>query len=1021
MKRYSTILAVILIIAMFSTEFLLPTAQASKNRISAYTITYFKPSQINVAANYRMLVDINETVEIHGWIKIIFPEEFTMPDVPRPKYSESWDHTLEMILTSIYLGTSPCTKCQGLPIIKTKKRKNPEFIQKYGLDNENSIQFWSHIQLEPNGPYDPIPITMADRTGILNPETPGFYKIGIQTESEPDTVWSNPIKVVKSQTAPATVVPTNPAIGEPSGYDITFNVGEGGSIDARESRITLVFPKSFKLPNSIPAGLIKINGRPVMVEPTIFQMGSTLSMITPVSIENNSEVKIQIPEKAGIVNTILKGKYQIKVYTNFEVEPTDSNEFDIIRAGQKPIIVPPWASQIASYKFSIDFPKKVQENDLIELTFPSGTVLPSFISADSVLIDGNPCKLKPRTIIEERKLQAYFPKSFDPGSVMLEFTSKAKIKNPENPGKYSIQFIVQGSESKSSTDPYDILIKKISMPTVNVNPLNAKSIAAWSLEGSLAFTGDLNSGDMITLTFPPTTIIPDAIPANSITINGLQIQSATGSGNVLSIKLLSKLVSGSDFKIVITPESGIISPSTSSADCIIKIVTSNDITGGISDKFFIAPPMPVTSLLIEPSEFSGKNGWYTGKAPKIDFTCTSPTATIKVWWNHKIESAMNWTVGMWSPLADAQRVDDLHWQAIDTYGTEDVKTYTFKVDTIFPTFTISSPIGGEKAITKLDTFKIAGVADSTELAMFDDPEKLNFVVPTITINGQKVPVVPPDPKGDTTKVPNAGAFEYAVKLVEGVNNFEVVAEDEAGNKITKKVEITKDTIQPEITVTKPAVGETSNCFEIEVEGKTETGATVTIKGGQNVDVEPDGTYYFSFRPKKQGANDIELIATDIAGNSKTISHRIWWGTYMKLKITTPPSQPTLNDLEPNPPLTVLPFVNKKGSTMVPMRYLAGTVMGGDVTYNSPTKKVTIKFTNGTILEHVILTTKMTKTVKGGKPQIIDTKVPSEIVSGSTFLPMRVFIEQGLGVPVMWDQPTKTATIQFPPDINSCKK
>lgn len=994
---------------------------AKPQKISNFNVTYFKPSQVGVAANYKLQVDINATVEIHGWIKIIFPDEFTMPDVPRPKHSEQWDHVLEMILTSIYLGTSPCTKCQGYPIIKTKKRKNPEFIQKYGLDAENSIQFWSHIELNPDGPYDPIPITMADRTGILNPETPGLYRIGIQTESEPDTVWSNPIKVVRSQTAPATVVPTNPAIGETSGYDITFNVGEGGSIDARDSRITVVFPKSFKLPSFIPSGLIKVNGRPVVIEPSIFQLGSTISMITPVSIENNGEVKIQIPEKAGIVNTITKGKYTVKIYTNFEVEPTESNEFEIIRAGQKPQVVPPWASQMASYKFSIDFPKKVQENDLIELTFPSGTVLPSFMSADSILIDGQPCKLKPRTIPEERKLQAYFPKSFDPGSVMLEFTTKAKIKNPDNPGKYSIQFMVQGSESKSSTDAYDILIKKISISTVNVVPLNAKSIATWSIEGSLAFTGDLNPGDMITLTFPPSTVIPDSIPSSSITVNGLQIQSATGSANVLSIKLQTKLASGSDFKIVVTPQSGVVSPTTSSADYRIKIVTTGDTVGGDSENFFIAPPMPVTTLLIRPSDPTGKNGWYTGKAPEVDFTCTSPTATIKVWWNHKIESALNWSVGTWSPLADAQRVDELHWQAIDTYGTEEVKTYTFKVDTIFPTFTISSPIGGEKAITKSDTFKIAGVADATELAMYDDPEKLNFVVPNITINGQKIPVVAPDPKGDTTKVPNAGAFEYVVKLVEGVNNFEVVAEDEAGNRIIKKVELTKDTIAPDISVTKPAVGETSNCYDVQVEGKTEPGATVTVKGGQNADVEPDGTYYFSYRPKVKGKNEFELIATDTIGNSRTIKHTIWWGAYAEFKITNPPSQPTKNGLEPNPPLKALPYVNKKNSTMVPMRYLAESLMGGAVSYDGKTKKVTIILTNGTVLEHVVGTSKLMKTPKGGKTQVIDTKIPSETVSGSTFLPMKAFIEQGLGVPVGYDAATKTAKIQFSPDPGLCKK
>ena len=137
-------------------------------KLTAVKITYFKPPQVGVASTYKFEVDINQTVEIHGWITIVFPDDWTMPDVakPGPGISEAESSELERILNSIYLATSPCTKCQGLPVIKTNKRTNQKYIQQYGLDTENSITFWSHIQLTPKGPYDPIPITVAARAGF---------------------------------------------------------------------------------------------------------------------------------------------------------------------------------------------------------------------------------------------------------------------------------------------------------------------------------------------------------------------------------------------------------------------------------------------------------------------------------------------------------------------------------------------------------------------------------------------------------------------------------------------------------------------------------------------------------------------------------------------------------------------------------------------------------------------------------------------------------------------------------------
>ncbi len=1016
-KRTSTFLAILAIILSLFANVPSPS-YARTEKISNFNIWYFKPSQVSTSATYKVLIDINETVGIHGWLKVTFPPEWTMPDVP-PKggYSEYWDHELERILTSIYIGTSPCTKCQGLPEIKTNKRKNPEFIEKFGLDNENSILFRTHIQLDPNGPYDPVPITIADRAGFTNAPEPGYYKVGISTEAEPDVIFSNALKVVRSQVSPANVTLTNPAIGEASGYNILFNVGEGGSIDARESRVTVVFPKTTKLPATIDPPLIKVNGMPLSVDVNIHQLSSTMSFITPVSVENSGKVDVQISEKAGIINSPTRGSYQVKIYTNFEPTIVDSNPYEIKRAGQKPAVDPPYASQIADYKFSVEIGNKLQENDSIEVFFPKGTTVNQHIQADSVLVDGTPCKLKPRVVIDEFKVLLYAPKVIQPGGVMIEFTKASKIRNPEQPGSYAIKFTSQGSDGVLTTDEYSIIIKRITIDNVSVKPINAKAIATWVIEGSLAFTGDLDSGSSFTLTFPNTTVIPENIPSDSMTINGVQVQSATGSGNVLTIQIPSKIQNGGAFKIVISPTSGIVSPETSSTDYKITMITSKDQQGGESVAFFIAPPIPETTLLIKPPQPDGKNGWFI-HPPSIDFVCTSKTATIKVWWNWKKDQYIKWEPGNWSPLADAQRIDTLYWYAEDTYGTEELKSYDFKIDTIAPTFNITYPVG-DTVLTRENTYKIAGIGDSTELAMYEDTEKLRFVVPNILINGKQVPIVQPDPKGDTTKVPNAGYFESIVTLNEGKNVFTIVAEDDAGNSQTKQVTIIKDTIAPQASIIKPGPAESSHCNTVEIQGKTEPEALVSV-GSQIIQVEPDGMFYYDYQPKKFGANEVSFEIVDQAGNKTTLKYTIWWGTEARLWATGDGKQPNINGAEPNPPLPTTPYISK-GNTFVPLRYLAEKMMGGTVAFDTLKKPITITLPNGTIITHTIGKNTFTKTEKGKKQVVIMMPIASENNKGSVFLPMRKFIEDGLGQKVEWNGALKQITVIIPPDSAKCKK
>ncbi|MEZ4812340.1 MAG: stalk domain-containing protein [Caldisericia bacterium] len=983
------------------------TGTAMQARLSGVEVTYFKPSQVDTASTIHLAVDINEYLPIHSWIKIIFPDEWTMPDVPLPSKNISSEDKKELdrIVTSIYLGTSPCTSCQGLPYVKNVER-----------DGENSIQFWTHLELKPDGPYDPIPIIVASRAGFINAKEPGSYKICVATEEESTPVCSQDIQVVRSQVEAADVRLTNDAISAVSGYNIKFNVGAGGSLDARRSKVRIRFPDGTLIPEFIEPTHIKVNGQPLSVDVNIHQPSATMSFVIPVDIAGNGAVNIEILERAGIINPDTAGDYNLSISTTYEPTVVESKPFAVKREGQKPIIIPPYTSQKASYKFAVFIQNTIEKNDLIEIVFPAKTTIPSFMSATSVLMNGNSCQLKPRTIPEEHKIQLYAPEAMEKGSIMVEFLKEAKIINPDTPGEYTISFKDQASTDYITTDPFQILIKKTEITDVKVVPFNADITATWEIKGSTSFTGDVEPGEDFAIEFPAETTLPKSIGAGTITLNGEEVKNITIEGKKVILTSPVKILSGEEFVIVIKPESGIVNPSKTSSTYKLKVTTSKDKTGGESVEFFIAPPLPKTTLLINPPKPDGKNGWYI-KAPAIDFECTSETASIYMWWNWKKDQAIAWSSDGWLPMADEQRVDTLYYYAEDTYGIEEVQEFEFKIDTVAPTFTITKPIGGQSDDTVEDTYIIEGTADATELFKYDDNEKSKKVVPTITINGQKADVIQPPELGIHEPVEGEGEFRFEVEIKEGPNTFVIRAEDEAGNFLEKTIEIKKDTIAPTIEITSPEPGFANNTDEIEIKGTTEPGAILTING-DFVDVNQDGTFTYDYivYDLKKIRHDLKYKVEDIAGNTegeKTFT--VWFGNYAVIP-TNAKDLPTVNDVPGD--ADSVAYVSNDGNTMVPLRYLAVKLMDAQVEWDAVTRSIVIQGSDFKILYKTGQTT-FTR-IANGKTSTIDMKFPSEIKFERTYLPMRVFLQDGLGLSpdqIGWNAQTRTVTVSVYGKVN----
>lgn len=107
------------------------------------------------------------------------------------------------------------------------------------------------------------------------------------------------------------------------------------------------------------------------------------------------------------------------------------------------------------------------------------------------------------------------------------------------------------------------------------------------------------------------------------------------------------------------------------------------------------------------------------------------------------------------------------------------KSVTFKVDTVPPTLSITSPANG--LVTKSSSVTVIGKTNDVTSSPV-----------TVTVNGTKVTIA------------NDGTFTTSVSLKEGSNTITVIATDSAGQKTTVTRTVTMDTTVPvfkSVTVT----------------------------------------------------------------------------------------------------------------------------------------------------------------------------------------------------------------------------
>lgn len=121
----------------------------------------------------------------------------------------------------------------------------------------------------------------------------------------------------------------------------------------------------------------------------------------------------------------------------------------------------------------------------------------------------------------------------------------------------------------------------------------------------------------------------------------------------------------------------------------------------------------------------------------------------------------------------------------------------------------------------------------------------------------------------TTEVSENGDFAFnKITLEEGENQFNAVASTEkAGSGDgSKTIVVTLDKIPPELQLTNPSEESLSvDSVDFDIVGKTEKGCSVSINN-RIATVDGEGNFKLKWQ-LNTGKNDLEITATDLAGNA----------------------------------------------------------------------------------------------------------------------------------------------------------
>jgi hypothetical protein len=795
-----------------------------------------------------------------------------------------------------------------------------------------------------------------------------------------------------------TVTVENPIENVDSNYSIDFRTGYGGEMSAGVDHIYLKFPQGTVIP-SLSKADITVNGTPCQQSPVIDTTNNTIDLVTPVSINNTEDVRVDI---ARIINPP-EGTYSMQVWTSSQpkVVPTRVYEIGISTVQNLRVSVNP-SSVGLSGAYTIEFKTgasgQLNIADEIIIQFPVGTVVPSAILADKIEVNGVLCTVPP--MINGLQMTIKNPMPIQNGQdVAIVIDDKAGIKNPVIPKPdYTLKLATTSDSKFVDSLPYEIgQLSTLQNVQVKVEPPTVSKSARYQVSFQIGQNGGLFGGDIISIQMNDQTL-PTAIPKLYVTVNGVNpANDIIIDGKRLEIELSQGIAPGQNAVVIIEAKAGIKNPTKPGNDYRLSVFTTKEPYAVASEPFSIESEI-VVSYSIIPSTPDGDMGWYK-TAPMITLSCN---VSADIMYRYEGGQYQTYT-GPFTVTQTGHVV--IYYKAISiTSQTESLeKDIVLKYDPTEPEVEFPDFTSGEKLQVKTGSHKICGsVSDSSDVKL--------------TMNGSPV------------SIGSDGSFCVDVALVSGENTFEFCATDYAGNKVCQTIVIEKKDKPPVFVIDEPSfmarVSDTefpydsaSNTHQLKVilhvKGSTESGIAQvvitpkTVAGeSHTISVNPDGSFEGDATFNAIGGlNEYEAVVTDTLGNVATQKIKPIVSVDFRLPIDQ--TTATLN----GDPVSLLaaPYISESWRTMVPFRVM-GEAIGAEIGWDGNSR--TASFTLGNTTISLKIGSNKATVVKGGVSSTVTLDAPAVIKNGSTMVPFR-FVAENFGATVTWDGNTRTAMMVYP--------
>ena len=611
----------------------------------------------------------------------------------------------------------------------------------------------------------PVTIIFDSSAGIYNPSA-GTYQMSIQgyvNSTYTNTFQSRPYSIGAGSITSLNVTVNPTLVSAPARYTITFKTSTSGALSANVDTISIQFPTGTHVPASIAPSYVTVNGTACATAPTIVQGSNTITFTVPVNVYASNSVTVVISELAQIENPPTASSYVLTVWTSKDTQHVSSNYYSITASSitkPKVTVSPSTVQAEAQYtiQFNVSTSGALSANvDTIVITFPSSTYIPATVSASDVKVNNVVCSnvsKGPSTDQITITTPVYVANS---GTVIVTILPSFGIKNPQTAGTYTLKVHTSKDPTDVESESFTIGSSKISNVSVTVVPNMQKSAASYIIQFTTGAAGALTSGDTVTVNFPSGTTLPSSMPSSYVSVNSLVPSSIIVSGYSVTITLPANFSALAFQTVVITfsKRAGIINPTEGNYTLSVK--TSKEPTL-VTSKSYSIKGLPKVNISVNPPTPNGKNGFYITQ-PKVTLSLSSSSVSAYIYYRIDSNNAFEKYA---SVITMPEGTHTLYYYVVDSLGNKgDIQSKVFNVDITPPKLVITAP--SDNTVVYTNSITISGSVQGSA---------------SLTINGQQVTPT------------NTGLFTYtAVLSKEGKNTFNIIAEDEAGNKASKTLNI----------------------------------------------------------------------------------------------------------------------------------------------------------------------------------------------------------------------------------------